>query len=184
MPRWSPGLTRSGQLLLDTLDETPPGKAHSAAYQDLCRNIFALLFCPPLDRPISESSNATRINRRDLVLPNYAPSGFWAYMRSCYEAHLVVIDAKNLAGKVKKNDILQIANYLSPHGTGLFGIIASRNGCSMSAELTRQSQWMHDHKMIIVLDDDDLHQMINLWMDYHDPTDLIRRRIQDFRLSF
>jgi hypothetical protein len=179
-----PDLIRSGQLLLDTLDAVPPGRASWPAYQALCRDIFALLLCPPLAQPIYESFNSTRINRRDLVLPNYATSGFWDYMRSHYEAHYVVVDAKNYVGMIKKNDVLQLGNYLSTHGAGLFGMIVSRNGVDKSAELTCREQWVLHHKMIVVLSDDELRQMISLRITDTDPTDLIRQRLEDFRLGF
>ena len=65
----------------------------------------------------------TGVNRRDTVFPNYADDGVWKFLRDHYEAHFVVVDAKNCAGFVTKNAILQIANYLSAHGAGLFGII-------------------------------------------------------------
>ena len=116
------------QLLIAKLKATAKGKKDAAVYQKTVGDILELLFCPPLTKPIFEHSDNTRANRRDFILPNYADSGFWRSIREKYCADYIVIDAKNYSNKVKKNDVLQVANYLKPRGAGLFGLIISRNG--------------------------------------------------------
>jgi hypothetical protein len=177
-------LRSATQALLDRLAQTPPGRADWSAYQSLCGDVLSFLLCPPLSQPISESANKSRINRRDFVLPNYATSGYWDYMRSYYQAHYIVVDAKNYIGNVKKKEILQVANYLSAHGVGQFGMIVSRTGGDRSAELTRREQWIIHRKMIVLLNDDDMRQMISLRAANIDPAELIRQKIEDFRLGF
>ena len=95
-----------------------------------------------------------------------------------------MVDAKNYTGNVKKKEILQIANYLSLHGAGQFGIVISRTGGDKSAELTRREQWIIHRKMIVLLNDDDMRQMISLRAANVDPAELIRQKIEDFRLGF
>jgi hypothetical protein len=170
--------------LLRRLDNVPPGRAEWSNYQALCGEILAFLLCPPLANPIGELSNWTRVNRRDFVLPNYATENFWDFMRTYYEAHYVVVDAKNYVGNVRKKEVLQLANYLSAHGAGLFGVIICRNGGDRSAELTRREQWVSYRKMIIILNDNDLRQMIILRTSDNDPSDLLRQKLEDFRLGF
>jgi hypothetical protein len=109
-------LQSATQALLNRLAQIPPGRTEWSTYQSLCGDILSFLLCPPLAQPISESANQSRINRRDFVLPNYAIGGYWDYMRTHYQAHYIVVDAKNYTGNVKKKEILQIANYLSLHG--------------------------------------------------------------------
>ncbi|MGI6269323.1 MAG: hypothetical protein ACOYKJ_02110 [Candidatus Howiella sp.] len=54
-------------------------------------------------------------------------------------ADFIVIDAKNSAKAISKTDVLQIANYLKKHGTGLFGIIIARKGTNASSdEISRE----------------------------------------------
>jgi hypothetical protein len=67
-------------------------------------------------------------NRRDYILPNYAlDGGFWQFMRNHYSAHYVVAEVKNVRGRGPgKRRILQVANYLNPHGTGLFALVVAR----------------------------------------------------------
>jgi hypothetical protein len=172
------------ETLLTTLESTPPGRPAWVQYQKWVGSALEYLFYPQLAKPISELSNQTRTNRRDFIFPNYATEGFWAFLRSHYSAHFVVVDAKNLTKRVSKAEVLQLANYLSDHGAGLFGLIVSRHQSAYGAEVTQREQWAIHRKMIIVLNDTDMKQMFTIYLSGDDPSDLIRQKIEDFRLSF
>jgi hypothetical protein len=169
--------------ILDRIISLRPGKTDWSLYQKLCRQAFEHLFCPPLDAPIEESVNESKVNRRDFVIPNYANSGFWQFLRVHYRADYIVVDAKNLAGGVGKNHVLQICNYMTHHGTGLFGVIVTRRGSDRSADQTRREQWILHGKMLLVLNDDDLAQMFNNKVVGEDPAVVIRQKVEDFRLA-
>lgn len=181
-------LTEEPKLLqpefLARLDRVQCGRTDAYRFQDLCVELLEYLFCPPLERPIVESANIPRVNRRDIILPNYATDGFWSFMRTSYQADFVVVDAKNLCRGVTKNDVLQLANYLAGHGTGLFGMLITRTGSEFSAEATRREQWVINQKLMIVLNDDDLRQMILTKDSGGSPEASIRQKIETFRLGF
>ena len=117
------GAVSTNAQLIRELEQIAPGRTGWVLYQRKVQDILAATHCPPLEQPLSEHPNMTGVNRRDIVFPNYADDGVWKFLRDHYEAHFVVVDAKNYAAFVTKNAILQIANYLSAHGAGLFGII-------------------------------------------------------------
>jgi len=169
--------------LARTLRQISPGKPGWAGYQRTVRDILAAVWCPPLEQPLSEHPNATGVNRRDIIFPNYAGEGVWKFLRDHYEAHYIVVDAKNYVKGVKKDEVLQIANYLGNHGAGLFGVIVCRNGPSVSAEITRREQWIIHRKLIVFLVDDDLDQMMSFAIDGTDPAIVVRQKIEDFRLG-
>lgn len=170
-----------GQDLLSKLKSCNPGRKDCYIYQRLIGEIIEELFCPPLDKPIQEVNDFTKSNRRDFIVPNYATDGFWSFLREKYSADYVVIDAKNYSRKVKKSDVLQIANYLKPHGAGLFGIIFSRKGGDFAGCLhTIREQWMVHQKLILVLDDTDVENML---LSSGGAADLIGAKIEEFRLS-
>jgi hypothetical protein len=171
------------QELQRRLVQIRPGRADWPAYQKLCGEILDYLFCPPLSAPISERTNEAENNRRDFILPNYSNGGFWAFLRDRYHADHIVVDAKNYTGEIKKAEVLQLANYLSLHGPGHFGIIVTRKGADSSALVTRREQWTVYSKLILVLDDEDIKQMLKAKEASEDPDLLIRQKIEDFRLS-
>jgi hypothetical protein len=178
------GRTDSTADLRKRLQQLPPGRDNWFAFQEVVRDILSELLTPPLATPLWERQTENGVNRRDIILPNYAESGFWAFVRAHYEAHYIVVDAKNLVGGVTKAAVLQVANYLEAHGTGLFGIIVCRTASDRAAEVTRREQWAIHRKLIVVLNDEDLHQMLTMRESDLEPAELIRQKIEDFRLGF
>lgn len=172
------------QKLIDRLNACPAGWESWVDYQNLVQNILEFLFCPPLNSPIPQSNDKNKKNRRDFILSNYSNKrDIWEFLRNRYDADYVVVDAKNSAKSISKNDVLQIANYLKQKGTGLFGIIIARKGTSSASENALRDMWIHDQKMIIVLNDVDIEQMILDKKNGEDPAKLILKKIEDFRLS-
>lgn len=170
--------------LLNKLKSIPAGKKTWSTYQKLIERILIYLFGDVLSDPITELPDQYGINRRDFILRNYRESGFWKYLRERYHADFIVIDAKNYTGEVKKEQILQIANYLKLHGTGLFAIIISRDGKEdKGASLTRREKWEKENKMIIILDDNDVEKMILAKGSSGVLEEIIKQRIETFRLG-
>lgn len=172
------------QLLLDSLRTCEPGKRDWSMYQSLVGDILEILFCPPLMKPFSEHSDTSMTNRRDFVVPNYAENGFWAFLRNRYIADYIVVDAKNYSRKIKKAEVLQVANYLKAQGTGLFGMIFSRHGGDAAGcAHTLREQWLIHGKMIIVLNDADVEAMLRAKEDGRTAEELVGKKIEEFRLS-
>jgi len=180
---WDENTTHAHDLL-DRLQALVPGADQWISYENYCEELLNFLFVPPLKTAISQSRDEQHINRRDFVLPNYVMDGtFWQFMRSHYEAYYVVAEVKNLARSPGKHEILQVANYLNPRGTGLFSIILARHMMNDTAKWICREQWVQHNKLIVGLDDDDVRQMLVTKMADDDPAELIRQKIEDFRLG-
>lgn len=171
------------QILIKRLKACPSGREEWAVYQKLIGEIFSELFTPPLEASITELADLSGVNRRDFVFPNYAETGFWKFLRGRYNADYIVIDAKNYARPISKHQALQILNYLKPHGTGLFAIIISRLGADFSCLHTIREHWIAQQKMIVVLSDRDVEQMLLAASSRGKPEQVIGRWIQEFRLG-
>lgn len=169
--------------LIKTLKLINPGKAEWSKYQKHIGKILEFLFGEKLSNPIIESSDGPKINRRDFIFRNYVESGFWNYLRNQYKADFIVIDAKNYNDNIGKNEVIQIANYLKEKGTGLFGIIITRTGEKEISLSVRRDKWLLDNKMIIILNDDDIEKMILAKISSNDAEEIIKQRIEEFRLS-
>ena len=74
-------------LFIEELESIKPGKNDWSKYQQLIANCMDYLFAPPLGKPLYELSDSSKTNRRDIILPNYAESGFWQFLRDNYFAH-------------------------------------------------------------------------------------------------
>ncbi|MFG2102979.1 restriction endonuclease [Micromonospora echinaurantiaca] len=169
--------------LLRRLERISPGQAEWTRYEGFCEDMLSFLFCPPLHQVCPQRTNESGVNRRDFILPNYSQDGFWSFMRMHYHADFIVAEAKNFAAPVGKSEVLQLANYLTRHGTGLVGMLLTRNGLKRDAKWTSREQWLLHDKLIIGLEDEDYRQMLLTRRTGGDPSDLIRQRIEDFRLG-
>jgi len=156
----SDDLRPRAESLRARLHGTAPGPAGAIPYQVLCTEIAEFLFAPSLGPPDKESSDDAKRNRRDFVMENLAESGFWNRARTQYQADYIVFDAKNYSGAIKKRSVIEISHYLTPYGLGLFGILMTRAGGSSAARHAAQHQWISARRMIVILDDEIVHQMI------------------------
>jgi len=167
------------EYLIKELEKIAPGKPYWSIYQKQIKEILTYLFD---EQPIAELPDMNKVNRRDFILPNRRDNKNWTFIRDRYKADFIVIDAKNFTNGITKKEILQISNYLKPYGTGLFGVIFSRKGESDNAKITRKELWITYNKMIVVLDDNDVENMINAKNESRDPMELIIKKIEDFRI--
>ena len=165
------------------LDATVPGKNAWSAYQRLVADVLEFLFCPPLELPRYELSDADVRNRRDILFENPGGDSFWAQIRSDYSAHYIVVDAKNYAKPIPKSAVLDIAHYLKPYGCGMFALLVSRRGPGSGAAHATREQWIGGNKMIVHLGDTSLGEMLELRASGGEPQEVIRRQIADFRMS-
>jgi len=169
--------------LLKELKTCNMGKSSWSTYQKICTNLFEHLFSPKLGKPFIEHSDSLKANRRDIIMANYCDSGFWGFMVSRYKADFIVVDAKNYSSRIDKTSVLQMANYLKEYGPGLFGIISSRTIPKESAVHTQREVWMAQSKLIIFINDLDYEQMLLLKKNGNDPEEVIKQKIEDFRLG-
>ncbi|BCY08732.1 hypothetical protein [Actinoplanes sp. L3-i22] len=175
---------RPADELLARLTGIRRGKRDWQAFEQFIEDLLNLLFVPPLNPVVTQSSTENGVNRRDFILPNYAPAdSFWGFARIHYRGDFIVADAKNYRAQIGKAEVLQIANYLSHHGTGLVGLLLTRTGMASSARWTSREQWLLYNKLIVGLSDDDYRQMLLTHRAGGDPADLVRQRIEDFRLG-
>ncbi|MBB4110755.1 hypothetical protein FHT80_000058 [Rhizobium sp. BK226] len=171
------------QRLIRRLENCPAGADNWIEYQNLIGVILKHLFSPPLMEPLVEHSDATKVNRRDFIFPNYADDKFWQFLRHRYSADYIVVDAKNHSKRVKKDHVSQLANYLKGAGVGKFGVIACRNGPDKGAAITAREQWLIYGKLVIFVTSHDLERMLLAKAAQGDPTKILTDIIQDFRLS-
>lgn len=179
----SPKINSKEVNLISSLKSINPGKKEWSNYQSLVFDILEYLFCPPLEIPHYELADLDSRNRRDIIFENDANEGFWKSMREIYKAYYIVVDAKNYSKPLSKRPIIDIAYYLKPYGCGMFGIIACRKGTNGASEHAIKEQWIGNKKMIVVLSDEDLIEMLEIKNNSGNPEAIIRKKIANFRMK-
>lgn len=135
---------RSGRLRqrLPSLREIPSGQANWAEYQKACSTLLEYLFCPPLERPYTESSTTNKVNRRDIIMANYTNNGFWIFCVTSTRLISSSLTLKTCLAMLARGQVLQIANYLSAGGLGLLGLIVTRSALDKTGQFIQREQWL------------------------------------------
>jgi 7-cyano-7-deazaguanine synthase in queuosine biosynthesis len=195
-PNWM--IVSRAEELIKKLLECPVSE--SKPLEDLCEEVLDFLFCEDLsieyalNKPEPQSKSDQGYERRDLLFENRATEGFWADARREYDAVGVVFDAKNYQNEITGDTVRGFSSkYLKKHGVGRLGVIvarkvppdtlaaASTQDRVSSAVKVQKDQWSDDQKMVVLLGEEDLIQMLKMKANGQDPTNLIRDRIFTLR---
>jgi hypothetical protein len=139
---------------------------------------------PPLNPPIPQSRDERHVNRRDYVLPSYATGySFWQFMRTHYEAHLVRRGSQEPEPRTRQER--------GPAGGQLPERPRHRavrpdprpHRPRPGRPVDLREQWVHYSKLIVGLSDEDVFQMVTIKTGGGDPAELVRQKIEDFRLG-
>jgi hypothetical protein len=177
------GTSSQAKAFLQRLEKCPPGKKTWKEYQDLVEEIFSYLFAPPLDSPKPQCRAEDGLEIRDMIFPNRVQEGFWEYVRTEYKGSYVVLEAKNKT-KINKNDVLFLSDYLNEKQLGLFGVLVSRKTTDSALDQRRKIYSTDPHRMIVLLDDNDVRNMIVKKSKKENPEDVLKDRIDLYRISF
>jgi hypothetical protein len=177
-----PDLVRESDLKI-RLKKLPAGHAHWRAYEELSTAILNLLFIPPLGLPHIQSRSDDGLDRRDAIYPIRSGNPFWDKIGSHFQSWTVVVEQKNIVGPIRQNEIESIAQYLFDDALRRFGILCCRNGPSESALLARRRAWRESKKMIVILQDSDLLEMLEMRANREVPERIIERQIDDFLIG-
>lgn len=167
----APKGTKEGLTLIENLNKCKLGKKDWSNYETICKDIFVYLFKEDFQTLIIEEQTTSfdKIFRRDLLVSNNYKnnSSFWGRMANQYKSRVIVVEFKNYSEKITQNEINTTSKYLNAK-IGYFGIIISRKGLDINAELLQKRE-LSENKLLLSLRDKDLFDMIDLKMKGLDP---------------
>lgn len=173
---------KKANLLSNALNSCPRGRVSFSQFEQVCLDIFRTLFIPPLSAPYIQPSTLLSLRRRDHVFPNHAKQGFWFETKQDYKATCILLECKNLNSPISVDEIDDALKYLHEKGIGLFGILISRTATDRNAKAQQVSKWKDESKLVVDLQDNDLLEMIELYRNLEDPTEVIQNKIDEFML--
>src|SRR5205823_1382624 len=135
--------------LKKTLESTPAGREHAAAYQRLVLEILNLLFNPELIDGRMEVRTEYETERRDIIFLNDSDQTFWDYVRTEHSGLLVMFETKN-TNEVRPDDLNQTATYLGDR-IGRLGFVVTRKDPSESHVRKRFAIYNDSHPRKIIL---------------------------------
>jgi hypothetical protein len=176
--------TNRGLELENELKACPAGRSAAKEYESIIVNAFRYLFIPPQLNILEQCRREDGRLIRDAVMSNDATSNFWASLRQELDAKHIIIESKNYAAPVGKDEVLQLRDYLRRKSVGRFGLLVSRVQPSGAALQARRDTYAEFDRLILFIDDAALVEMLRLRRDGKDPAAVLQAMKQKFELAF
>lgn len=157
-----PDIQLSENEWLSNLISCSAGKESWKTYENTCIGIIDFLFQESFRNyhRIVQSRNENGLDIKDLIIPNRSAEPFWNEVRMDYDSRNIVFEFKNYDDLIGKNQLLQISNYLKKRTYGRFGVVFCRKGLSENGVIEQRELLRDDDKLIIVLSDDDVMELV------------------------
>ncbi|WP_298581452.1 restriction endonuclease [uncultured Luteimonas sp.] len=173
----------SGTELCQELRGLKRGKATWASYERLCDRILRYLFPNDLHGWHTQKRTDDGLNRFDYVCRIIPGTDFWSFLIDHLNSRYVLFEFKNYTGKIKQGQVLTTEKYLLERGLRRVAIILSRGGADKNAIALAQGAMRESGKLMLILDDDRVCEMLHMKEKGEDPTDLLFDLADNFLLS-
>lgn len=170
------------QELFDRLEVLPPGREAFRDFEDLCVEILNYAFFPQLGVPSVQSRSEDGLDIRDAVFPIAGDHAFWQEIKRTCSTRFMVAEFKNYTESIRQREVESVQQYLYSKAMRMFGVLCSRNQPSESALLARRRAWVEADKLILLLSDDELKDLIRAKSYGENPTDVLDAQLGEFFL--
>ena len=166
--------------LFEQLAIVEPGREHWRDYEDACIDILNYAFIPPFRVPRIQSISEDGLDRRDAVYPISIGNPVWDRIQTECRTRMVVAEFKNLSDAPGQKEVESIQQYLYPKAMRSLGFLCAREPASEAALKARRRAWVEAGKLIVLLCDDDLQEILLLKAMDENPAQVIDGQIDEF----
>jgi hypothetical protein len=159
------------------------GKAGWAAYERLCERCLNYLFKDDLEGWHKQKRTDDGLNRYDFVCRIRPTTDFWSFLIDHLNSRYVLFEFKNYTGQIRQGQILTTEKYLLEKGLRKVAIIFSRKGGDKNAYSMTQGAMREHGKLMLLVDDEKLCEMLRMKDRGNDPTDRLFQLADDFLLA-
>ncbi|WP_442783887.1 restriction endonuclease [Collimonas fungivorans] len=175
-------LDSRAQELIARLEALPAGKGHWRDFEDLCVEILNYALFPQLGVPAVQSRSEDGLDIRDAVYPIASNDTFWQEVRRTCSTRFMVAEFKNYTENIRQREVESIQQYLYAKAMRTFGVLCSRNQPADSALLARRRAWVEADKLILLLSDEELKDLVRAKSYGEMPTDVFDAQLEEFFL--
>lgn len=172
-----------GTELCQELKGLKRGKASWAEYERICAEILKYLFPNDLHGWHKQKRTDDGLNRYDFVCRIRPTREFWKFLIDHLNSRYVLFEFKNYSSKIKQGQILTTEKYLLERGLRRVAIVMTRLGAEQHAIAMTQGAMREHGKLMLVIDDEQVCQMLHMKERGDDPTDFLFDLADNFLLS-
>lgn len=161
-------IIEESKSLGEELKSINPGKEQWGEYQNFCVKMLKNIFNDDLDSWEEQAKTDLNSNIFDLIARiKYRKKDeyedFFHMIENMYSSKYIIFEFKNYTDKISDRDILQTSKYLHKAGLRRVAIILTRKGADESAKKMIRSVLRESGKVVLVLNDNDVNNMIKLF---------------------
>jgi len=179
----APSEDNRGRELCEELKAVKRGKEAWAQYERVCAKILKYLFPNDLHGWHAQKRTDDGLNRFDFVCRVRPTTEFWKFVIEHLDSRYVLFEFKNYSGKIKQGQILTTEKYLLERGLRRMAIILTRAGAEAHAIVMTQGAMREHGKLMLVVNDEKLCEMLHMKERGEDPTDCLFELADNFLLS-
>lgn len=118
--------------------------------------------------------------RRDAIYAIRPGNHVWDALRTECRTRFIVAEFKNFEDGPGQKEVESLQQYLFPKAMRSFGILCSRKLPSESALLARRRAWVETEKLIVMLSDEGMIDLVNAKDSGNDPAEIIDAQLEEF----
>lgn len=168
--------------LIARLESHIPGRDHWKEFEDLCVEILNYAFIPDLDAPLLQNRSEDKLDVRDAIYPIRSSEAFWHEIRFSTHSRFVVAEFKNYKESIGQREVESLQQYLYVKAMRTFGLLCSRQQPKDSALAARRRAWVESGKLILLLSDEELSDIIRARSYGENPTTVLDAQLEEFLL--
>ena len=172
-----------GAELCQELNGIGRGKKTWSAYEGVCARILRHLFPNDLHGWHRQKRTDDGLNRFDFVCRIRPTTDFWNFLIDHLNSRYILFEFKNYSGKIKQGQILTTEKYLLERGLRKAAIVLTRVGADSDAVKMTQGAMREHGKLMLILDDPKVCEMLHMKDRGEDPTDCLFDVADEFLLS-
>lgn len=173
------------EKLIDDLKSIESGKENFQKYEECCIKILKYLFEEELGIWEKQYQSNEELYRFDLVckIKSGELSEFWETLRNFFNCKYIIFEFKNYKDSITQQQIYTTEKYLYINALRSVAIILSRKGVDNNGLKAGKGTLRENGKLIIVLNDDDIINMIEEKNNANDPANFLANKLDKMLLE-
>lgn len=171
-----------GTYLCEQLNALKKGKKYWSQYEAICIEIIKYLFPNDLQGWHKQKSTDGGANRYDFICRVRPTSEFWKFLIDHLNSRYIIFEFKNHSFQIKQGQVLTTEKYLLERALRKVAIILTRVGADKNAIAMMQGAMRESGKLMLVLNDEKLCEMLQMKERGDDPTDFLFDITDEFLL--
>lgn len=171
--------------LIAELKTLTPGKDNWKKYENLMITILKYLFEGDLNGWEVQCESENKLNRYDCVCSVKKNTDFWSFVVEQLKSNYILLEFKNYTDEIGQGEVLTTEKYLYDNAFRKIALIFSRQGANVSALEMCSGAMRENGRLILVLSDNDIIEMLLREDRGDDPSDYLFDKVDKFlmRLS-